>query len=123
MSDDAVMEEILAARSDWAGSDERFWDYTASYLGVSTARSDRADRLGIESLAVEFARTGLFRIRSCGVRDGCPRHVNYIETFSLNEIGLIQSRLTAHETAASSIDLQELAWCVVFGDCAQKDLS
>ncbi|SRR6266496_239273 len=98
-----------------------FWEYTASFNGVfeDAQRKSRAADLGVESLVVELARRNVFRIWSCGVRDGCSRHATYTETYSLDEIGLIEKRLTVHENMASSIDIQELAWCLVVGDCLQ----
>lgn len=117
----SAVERILASRGDWTDPDEGFWEYTTSYNGVSAANNLRSRELGIESLLAEFSRTGMFRIWSCGVRNGCPKHASCTETYSLDEIRSIENRLTIHETIASSVDLQALAWCVVFGDCAQME--
>jgi hypothetical protein len=121
----AVAEEIMTARSDWVEHEEYppYWEYTASFNGVLVGdrRYPRHRDLGLEVLTAHVVKPGVFRIHSCGVRDGCSVHTTRTETFSLDEVDVIEERLTVHEYMADSIDLQALAWCLLVGACARTD--
>jgi hypothetical protein len=118
----AACERLMKARFDWAtASDAGGWEFSASFNGILVGdhRFPRGRDLGLEPLTAELVRASVFRIYSCGVRDGCPKHVTRSETFSLNDVEVILERLTVNERSATSIDLQELTWCLIVGSCSE----
>jgi hypothetical protein len=120
------VEKIVNQREDWTNAkDSEDWVYTASFNGALTGeyRFPRGVDVGLEPLSVELVRPYVFRVHSCGVRDGCPKHAVQAETFSLDEPVVIGRRLTLQEHRALDIDLQELAWCLIFGACSKTTLT
>jgi hypothetical protein len=118
----AVSERLMKARFDWVDATEAGgWEFSASFNGIlfGDHRFPRGRDLGLEPLTAELVRAGVFRIYSCGVRDGCPKHATYSETFSLNDVSVILEGLAKHERLAASIDLQELTWCLIVGSCSE----
>jgi hypothetical protein len=121
-----LAEKIVHPREDWTNaSDSEDWVYTASFNGALTGeyRFPRGVDVGIEPLSVELVRPYVLRVHSCGVRDGCPKHAVRSETFSLDEPVVIKRRLAFQEHWALSIDLQQLAWCLIFGACSKATLT
>ena len=113
-------------REDWTNAnDSEDWVYTASFNGalIGEYRFPRGVDVGLDSLSVELVRPHVLRVHSCGVRDGCPKHEVQSETFSLDERPVIERRLSFQEHWALSIDLQELAWCLIFGACSKTTLT
>lgn len=123
----SAIEGIMGSREDWLNvkNSKEDWVYTASFNGVliDERRFPRAVDLGFDLLQVELVRPHVLRIHSCGVRDGCPKHATHTETFSLDDVQVINDRLAIHEGRALSVDLQELSWCVVAGECAKTSPS
>lgn len=116
---------VMNLREDWVNKDaSQDWFYTASFNGAVSGeyRFPRSVDVGLDPLSAELVRPHVFRVHSCGVRDGCPKHAVQSETFSLDEVKVIAERLAAHEDRAMSIDLQELAWCLIFGACSKTTL-
>lgn len=121
-----IAENVMNQREDWVNEDaSQDWFYTASFNGAVSGeyRFPRSVDVGLDPLSAELVRPHVFRIHSCGVRDGCPKHAAQSETFSLDEVNVIVERLAAHEDRAVSIDLQELAWCLIFGACSKSTLT
>lgn len=121
-----LVEKIVNPREDWTNAaDSEDWVYTASFNGALSGeyRFPRGVDMGLEPLSVELVRPYVLRVHSCGVRDGCPKHAVQSATFSLDEQSVIKRRLTFQEHRALSIDLHELAWCLIFGACAQTTLT
>jgi hypothetical protein len=115
--------KIMDTRLDWESSTTHsLWQYSASFNGifVGERRFPRQLDIGIDPLTAQLVNPGVFRIDACGIHAGCSRHATYSETFPLNDIGFIEEQLAICEHQATSIDLQELSWCLVAGDCAQK---
>lgn len=120
-----AVENVMNQRDDWVNDDDsQDWVYTASFNGAVSGeyRFPRSVDVGLDPLSAELVRPHVFRIHSCGVRDGCPKHAVLTETFSLEDVNVIKERLIVHEHRALSIDLQELAWCLIFGACSKTTL-
>ena len=121
-----VVEKVMTRREDWVNEDDsQDWVYTASFNGAMAGedRFPRSVDIGLDPLSAELVQPQVFRIHSCGVRDGCPKHAVQGETFSLGDVKEIIERLAAHEDRALSVDLQELAWCLIFGACSKTTLT
>jgi hypothetical protein len=119
-------EKIVSLREDWGGAiDSEDWVYGASFNGAlaGESRFPRSVDIGLAPLSVELVCPRVFRIHSCGVREGCVKHGVHSETYSLDDVTAIKERLTLQEQRALSIDLQELAWCLIFGACSKKTLT
>jgi hypothetical protein len=118
---DKVTTVLLGHGTDWVRDDaENVWTYEASFNGVFPGDRlyPRYRDLGLERLTVQVPYPGAVHIHACGVRDGCSRHVTRTETFSLADLDTVERRISSHEIAATSIQLAELAWCLVTGQCA-----
>lgn len=122
----ALLEKVLDQRGvDWIQDDghKGDWEYTASFNGVfeGDARYPREQDLGLEMLSVRVVGAERVHINSCGVRDGCSKHVQRTETFSLKtlDVDAFERRIASHEVNATSIQLGELSWCMFIGDCAK----
>jgi hypothetical protein len=117
-----TMATLLAARGrDWVCDEHGdSWTYEASFNGVFPGDRlyPRYRDIGLERLEVWVPYPGAVHIQACGVRDGCSRHVARIETFSLDHLATVDSRISSHEIAATSIQLMELAWCLITGHCS-----
>lgn len=118
-----TLQSLLGKRSDWEFvEDDGVWTYTASFSGVFTedARFPRGRDMGLELLEISLAGGTHVRVNSCGVRDGCPKHLANIRMFSLPEdVQILNNRLASLENQATSVLLDDLLWCLFKGKCSR----
>jgi hypothetical protein len=123
MTDSIVaLDNVLTKRGrDWVRNTAgNKWTYEASFNGAfySNHMLPRGVDIGLQPLRVELLIPGEVYVHSCGIRDGCRRHLVHTEPLSLNDMAHLKRRITSQEAAAESFRLPEMVWCLVAGDCS-----
>lgn len=120
----ATLNEVLAGRDrDWVCDDDEgdWWTYEGSFGGAFPGDliQPRDVDMGLERLTVQIPFADTVYIHSCGVRDGCPKHISHTTAFPLTDLDALKKSLSAHEDASILFDLSELARCLIRGACAK----
>jgi hypothetical protein len=118
----ATLDRLFAnCGRDWIRNEEGDGrTYEASFNGVFSGDRlfPRGIDLGLQYLHVELLYPGEVHLHSCGIRDGCSRHLVRTETLPLNDPAALQERISSLETAAEGIQLEGMIWCLFTGDCS-----
>lgn len=119
----AAAARIFEGRAGWTQdvSGEPRWEFAGSFGGVLIGEKlfPRNHDLGLFALAAEVVKPGVLRIRSCGVIGGCPTHAVHTEYRAVDNVDVIEKRLTDLEVRARAVGLERLSWCLIVGPCAE----